>query len=133
MKGGFFMSMSKVKDGSYIAIQSFMVKDLKLKGNELLVYGIIYGFSKDGKAFNGSLQYLADWCNCSKVTVISTLQSLVKKGYLTKKEVFKNGVKYCEYCCITLETTTKYELPKHDVSNTDMTNPFGDMKNPFGD
>ena len=37
---------SRVKDGNYIVIQSFMVKVLKLKGNELLIYALIQKFSK---------------------------------------------------------------------------------------
>jgi DNA-binding MarR family transcriptional regulator len=129
MKGGFFMSTSKVKDGSYIAIQSFMVKDLKLKGNELLVYGIIYGFSKDGKAFNGSLQYLADWCNSTRGTIVSALKSLVKKEYLIKNEIFKDGVKYCEYYCAKPKDT----IEENTSSSMTMSNPFGDMSNPFGE
>ena len=56
-----------IKNGNYITIQSFMVKDLKLKGNELLVYAMIYGFSQNGQTkFTGSLQYLADWTNSTR-------------------------------------------------------------------
>ena len=36
---------SKVKDNNYICIQAFMVKQLELKGNQLLVYALIYGYS----------------------------------------------------------------------------------------
>ena len=75
-----------------------MVNDLKLKGNELLVYAIIYGFSQDGiSSYTGSLQYLADWTNSTKRGMIKVLQSLVRKGLIDKKEMFKTGVKYCEY------------------------------------
>lgn len=90
--------MSKVKDGNYIVIQSFMVKDLRLKGNELLIYAAIYGFSQtENQAFTGSLQYLADWTNSTKQGVIKNLKSLVEKGYITKDEQYINGVKFCEY------------------------------------
>jgi len=90
--------MSKVKDGNYIVIQSFMVKDLKLKGNELLIYAAIYGFSQtENQAFTGSLQYLADWTNSTKQGVIKNLKSLVEKGFITKDEQYINGVKFCEY------------------------------------
>ena len=75
-----------------------MVNDLKLKGNELLVYAIIYGFSQDGiSSYTGSLQYLADWTNSTKRGMIKVLQSLVEKNLIVKKEIFKNGQKYCEY------------------------------------
>ena len=75
-----------------------MVKDLKLKGNELLVYAIIFGFSQaDETAFTGGLQYLADWTNATKQGVIKNLKSLIDKGFITKNERFINGIKFCEY------------------------------------
>ena len=32
---------SKIKDGNYVVIQSFMVKELELEGNELLIYAFV--------------------------------------------------------------------------------------------
>ena len=76
---------SSVKDGNYLVIQSFMIKELGLKGNELLIYAIIYGFSQaEGTTFNGSLQYLADWTNSSRQTVISILKTLKEKGLIER-------------------------------------------------
>lgn len=40
-----------MKKGSYLTIQDWMVTDLHLKGNELLAYALIYGFSQDEHAF----------------------------------------------------------------------------------
>lgn len=77
--------MSSIKDGSYINIQSFMVTELELKGNELLVYAIIYGFSQaEGTYFNGSIQYLADWTNSTRQGIIKNLKSLIEKGLIEK-------------------------------------------------
>lgn len=102
------MEESKIKREQYIVIQGFMVTDLKLKGNELLVYAIVYGFSQsEGQVFSGSLQYLADWLNASKQTVSSCLKSLVEKGFLEKKEIFNNGVKFCEYYAKNLNGVCK--------------------------
>ena len=87
-----------VNEKSFITIQAFMVNDLHLKGNELLIYAIIWGFSQDGESeFTGSLQYLADWCNTSKQTVISALQSLCEKRLILKNVEVKNNVKFCTY------------------------------------
>ena len=92
------MGDSKVKSENFVTIQGFMVKDLKLKGNELIIYAIVYGFSQtEGQVFNGSLQYLADWTNSTKQGVSKNLKSLVEKNYIQKKEKFINGVKFCEY------------------------------------
>lgn len=91
-------NMSKVKDENYISISGWMVTRLGLKGNELLIYAIIYGFSQDGETrFTGSLQYLADWTNSTKQSCIKCLKSLVEKGYIEKEEKIVNGVKFCEY------------------------------------
>ena len=90
--------MSKVKNENFIAIQGWMVTELGLKGNSLLIYAIIYGFSQDGEqVFNGSLQYLADWTNSSKQSVINCLKKLVDDGLLGKNEKNINGVKFVEY------------------------------------
>lgn len=86
------------KEGTYIVIQSFMVNDLRLKGNELLIYAIIYGFSQDGSSeFSGSLQYLADWTNSSKQCVIDTLKKLLEKKLIMKNVINVNNVRLCTY------------------------------------
>lgn len=92
------MGETRVKDGNFITIQSFMVKELKLKGNELLIYAIIYGFSQDGEQrFTGSQQYLADWTNSTRQGVNKALKSLVEKEYIYKIDNLINNVKFCEY------------------------------------
>lgn len=77
--------MTAVKDNNFIAIQGWMRTKLNLKGNELLIYALIYGFSQDGESrFKGSRKYIADWCGCSLDTVDRSLSSLVNKGLLAK-------------------------------------------------
>lgn len=98
-------NMSKVKEENYISISGWMVTRLGLKGNELLVYAIIYGFSQDDETrFTGSLQYLADWTNSTKQSCIKCLKSLAEKGYITKYEKVVNGVKFCEYQAVKLKS-----------------------------
>lgn len=100
------MAEKKVKRENYITIQGFMLTDLKLKGNELLIYACIYGFSQaENQVFNGSLQYLADWTNSTKQGVIKCLKSLEEKQFIVKKENFINGVKFCEYHATKFNTT----------------------------
>lgn len=77
--------MSAVKDNNFIAIQGWMRTQLNLKGNALLIYALIYGFSQDGRSrFTGSRKYIADWCGCSLDTVDRSLGSLIDKGLLAK-------------------------------------------------
>lgn len=104
------MAESKVKRENYITIQGFMLTDLQLKGNELLIYACIYGFSQaENQVFNGSLQYLADWTNSTKQGVIKCLKSLEEKQFIVKKENYINGVKFCEYYA------TKFNTPINNV------------------
>ena len=107
------MAESKVKRENYITVQGFMLTDLKLKGNELLIYACIYGFSQtENQVFNGGLQYLADWVNSTKQSVIKCLKSLEEKGYIIKREKYINGVKSCEYYTTELNTLlNKVEYP----------------------
>ena len=88
---------SMVKREQYVVIQGWMLTELKLKSTELLVYAIIYGFSQaDNTWFTGSLQYLADWTNTSKRNVMYILDKLVAKGFIQKREIVRNNVKFCE-------------------------------------
>lgn len=90
-----------VKNSSYVTIQAFMVNDLKLSGNELIIYAVIYGFSQDGKSwFSGSRAYIAQWCQASKMTVSTNLKKLVEKGLLQKRTRVENNVTFADYRAI---------------------------------
>ena len=92
------MAESKVRNESYYQVNGWMLNRLELKGIELDVYAIIYGFSQDGESsFTGSLQYLSDFTNTTRPTVIKALKSLVEKGYIVKHESQVNGVKFNTY------------------------------------
>lgn len=80
---------------NYINIQGWMCSKLKLSGNELLIYALIYGFSQDGVSeFRGSRSYICKWFNISLPTVDKALNSLVEKNLITKREEIVNNVKY---------------------------------------
>lgn len=83
---------------NYINIQGWMCSKLKLSGNELLIYALIYGFSQDGiSEFRGSRSYICTWFNISLPTVDKALTSLVDKGLIAKREEIINNVKYNYY------------------------------------
>ena len=92
------MRESKIRNDNYFVIYGWMIKRLHLKGVELQVFSIIYGFDRDGTgSFTGSLQYLMDFTNCCKNTVLKALNELVNKGYIKKVVNITNGVKHCSY------------------------------------
>lgn len=78
--------MKTLKRDSFINIRPFMVTDLKLKGNSLLIFALIYGITINEGAFYGSIEYMQAWCNASNRNVIDCLKELMKKGLLTKRK-----------------------------------------------
>lgn len=112
--------MATVKDNNYIAIQGWMRTKLNLKGNELLTYAVIYGFSQDGEStFKGSRKYIAEWCGCSLDTVDRSLNSLVAKGLIAKyPHTDDNGVRLVDYAAIltAIHTTPAATTPSHPAT-----------------
>lgn len=97
-----------LKNENYLSIQGWMINELKLKGIELIVYAVIYGFSQDGEnRFTGSAQYLAEWTGSTKRSVFTALSSLCEKGYIVKEEKVINGVKFCDYYAAEISTVMK--------------------------
>ena len=74
-----------MKSENFVIIQGWMCNELGLKGNDLLVYALIYGFSQDGESkFSGSRNYIANTFNISKPTVDKAIQNLLDKQYIIK-------------------------------------------------
>lgn len=83
-----------IKPNNYFQVSAWMVQELELKGNELMIYAIIYGFSQDGEGrFSGSIRYLTEFTGSSRRSVINNLNSLVDKGYINKDEIEVYGIK----------------------------------------
>ena len=90
--------MGNIPDTNYFVVQAFMVNELNLKSNERDVFAIIYGFSQtEANAYTGGLQYLMDWTNSSKQSVVNWLKSLESKGYIERIERNVRGVKFFDY------------------------------------
>ena len=70
---------------NFVTIQGWMCNELKLKGNELLVFALINGFSQDGVSkFSGGRNYISKTFNISLPTVDKALQGLLNKDYIIK-------------------------------------------------
>ena len=103
--------MSRIKDENYFQVSGWMINHLQLKGNELMVFAIIYGFTQaENQQYTGSRKYIADFIGCSVGTVDNCLSGLVKKGLLEKSESITNGVKFCAYS-VNCATATKIVPP----------------------
>ena len=89
---------SKLKDANFVVLSGWMINELELKGNELIIYAVIYSFSQEDDCwYTGSQQYLADWIQGTKMTVRTIIASLMKRNLISKKEEIVNGVKFCRY------------------------------------
>lgn len=75
-------------------IQGFMIHDLNLNGNQLLIYSLIYGFSQDGKSwYNGSLRFISAALKIDKVTTVRNLK-LLEDSELIEKRIRTIGNSY---------------------------------------
>jgi len=88
----------EINDDNYYQVQGWMLNRLEIKGNDLLVFAIIYGFSQDGKGlYSGSLQYLQKFTGSSKNTVMSSLKFLCEKGFIIRDDLIVNDVVFPRY------------------------------------
>ena len=67
------------------SIHGFMTEALKLSGAELLVFALLYSFSRSG-TFSGSRRYLAEATATTLRTVDRALASLLERGYVVRVE-----------------------------------------------
>lgn len=87
-----------LKSENYVVIQGWMCNELNLKGNDLLVYALIYGFSQDGDSvFSGGRNYIAKTFNISLPTVDKALNNLVESGLIEKLPIELNNVTFNHY------------------------------------
>jgi hypothetical protein len=83
---------------NYITIQDFMLKDLKLKSNDLLVYAVIFGFTQDETSeYYGGRKWLSELLNLSLKTIDLTLKKLVENEFIEKVERSANNIKFYTY------------------------------------
>jgi hypothetical protein len=88
-----------MKDTDFIYIPGWAINHLNLKGNELMIYSIIYSYSRDGiNWYQAPQDYLATCIGASVSTVKECLKKLAEKGLINKKaEVYKGSVNRVYY------------------------------------
>ena len=90
--------MQKIKDENYYQISGWMLNQLGLKGTELNIFAIIYGFTQDETTeFKGSLNYMCEFTGMSKPSVIKAINGLISKELVIKTEYLINNVKQNGY------------------------------------
>ena len=82
----------------YVVLQAWMMRELRLKGNELVVYALIFGFTQDGETlYKGSYKYISYVLGISRKTAIRVLKSLEEKGLIIKSQENINDVLFNRY------------------------------------
>lgn len=92
---------------SYYIIHGWMVTELGLKANDLLIYARIHNFTEnsENKKYEGSAEYLAASCNCTRATVVNTLTKLTEAGLIQREDVKRYGRP-----CVNYWTTYKENI-----------------------
>ena len=92
------MAENRVKDENYYQVSGWMKNRLGLKGTKRDVFAIIYGFTQDGEnEFTGSINYLVEWLDVSRPTIIKSLQELTESNFLIKRTEIINNVQFNRY------------------------------------
>lgn len=116
--------VSKIDDENYYQVSGWMIKQLNLKGEELGIYAIIYGFTQNVNCFSGSLAYLEEFTNSTKPTVIKAIKSLLKKGLLEKEVIITDKGAFNVYRTVV----KKFDMVKNFNSGGKETLPGGVKK-----
>ena len=88
---------------NYIKIEPFMIKKLRLSGYDLLVYAIIYGFTKSSGEYIGGYRYMTKEFGFDKSTIYRALCRLKTVNLI---EVEKVGTSLRIVC--NMQTIDKY-------------------------
>lgn len=84
----------------YFVVHKWMASELGLKGTDLFVYAIVYGFTQiEEQSFFGTRRYLAEFIGVSIPTIQRSLDSLVESGLLIRNvsEMPVNGMRVVSY------------------------------------
>jgi hypothetical protein len=102
---------SRIKPENYITIQGWMITELGLRGNALLLYALIYGFSQDGKSgFSGRQDYLMEWLHCTRQSVTNLMGKLADQGLIRRTRSATGEIIYQAVRCKNI---------LHDVKKVD--------------
>ena len=107
---------------NFVVIWGFMRQAFKLRGFELFIYAIIFGYYRNYcSPFTGSRKYLGEWSGASRATVENALASLEKKKLINKEYVMYDNIKKAVYSINTasLPDCQMFELENRNRDNNE--------------
>lgn len=101
----------------HIVIESWMISELGLRGNELIAYAIISGCSfAENQEYTASISYFCEWTDLDRAGVLRLLSGLEEKGLIQKRVTTKKGKEYNSYKALKPQVSTKnYEVPEEPI------------------
>lgn len=121
------MSDDLINPNQYMIIMGWMMikperGGMGLCGKELDIFAIIHSYSNTcGQLFTGSLEYIAQWTQCTKRHVMRCIQLLLDKKYIIKYEKTMHNIKYCAYKtskCADAEEIDGYKRVGVEITTT---------------
>ena len=85
-----------MEDENYFQIFKWMI-NLGLKGIELIVYAIIFSFTKEGQEIKASRKYFCELTGATKPTIDKILKKLVNQDLVIKKTKKVNNLIFNSY------------------------------------
>ena len=111
-----------VKDSNYFVVHGWMINKLDLKGIDLMLFSIIFGFTQDDSSLcTATIKYYQGFTGASRSTIMRSLQNLVSLGFIERNEVYTGGVKFNHYRHIVQNDTTpgiKMTPPRYQNDTT---------------
>ena len=108
------------RDCSY-PFKGWMIEDMELYGNELIIYSILNSISQTpGASYFGSKKYLGKFVGSTR-TAIRVLNSLIEKGYVKKRVISGRKTEY-----IALVVKKENRSSKKESDNSSVTNCHSD-------
>ena len=108
------------RDCSY-PFKGWMIEDMELYGNELIIYSILNSISQTpGASYFGSKKYLGKFVGSTR-TAIRVLNSLIEKGYVKKRVISGRKTEY-----IALVVKKENKSSKKESDNSSVTNCHSD-------
>jgi DNA-binding transcriptional ArsR family regulator len=92
--------MEEVMKGQYAIIPANVRYDKDLTANAKLLYGEITALSSESGSCWATNQYFAELYGVSKRSITNWINLLKDKGYITVKNIYKDGTKEIEKRCL---------------------------------
>lgn len=97
----------KLRSTDFVQIQGWM-RSLGLTDKQLLVYAMIWGFSRDGRGlFKGTAPYIAEWLGCTDRNVKKIIRHLEDMGLIAHEVIRTMKKTYTVFWAILPEDAAK--------------------------